>query len=215
LRGRRISSSFFEEPPSDFVGERALEFLWKCSEDPLRELVIKIARRELFRRVFEIQLGALGGEIEYSAIRQVFEPKKRLALSRRLRKAFLDAVYKEIQEKGEVVSVSEDEARSRYMELTETKSPLIVVDFPMRGIPNDKNFPKGIGDPQRKYISGRSEAVPSGRSVFHIVRRLQIANASVRIFAERNLHELIIRYLEPRDVQECVESVISVLKTQK
>lgn len=217
LREKKISipTSFFEDPSPELVGERALEFLWKCSEDPIRELIEKLARRELFRRVFEIQIGDLGEQGDYSAMREVFDVKQRISLCRRLTKAFLDAVQKEIQQKGGTASVSDNAARRRHAELSKKESPLIVVDFPMRGIAKDINFPRAIGDPERKYISGRSEGSSSGRSVFHIVRRLQIANASVRVFAERDLHELIVRYLEPRDVQEVTESVLPLLRVKK
>lgn len=206
---------FFEDPPAELVGERALEFLWKCSGKPIRELITKLATRQLFRRVFEVQIGDLGEHVEYSAIREVFDVSQRINLCTRLRDAFLNSVHKLIQQKGETASVSESAARKRYGELSRKESPLIVIDFPMRGIAKDKNFPRAIGDPERKYISGRSEGSSQGRSVFHIVRRMQIANASVRVFAERDLHELIVRYLEPRDVQEVTESVLPILKTQK
>jgi len=214
-QGLTLPTSFFEDPSSELVGERALEFLWKCSGDPIRELIGKLARRELFRRVFEMQIGNLGEQGDYSAMREVFDVKHRIALCERLRKAFLDSVHKQIQQKGETESVSESAARRRYTELNRKETPLIVVDFPMRGIAKDVNFPRAIGDPERKYISGRSETSSLGRSVFHIVRKLQTANASVRVFAERDLHELIVRYLEPRDVQEVTESVIPILKMQK
>ena len=217
LRDRKISipTSFFDDPSSELVGERALEFLWKCSPDPIRELIGKLARRELFRRVFEVQIGDLGERGDYSALREVFDVNERITLCERLRKAFLEAVHKQIQQKGETESVGESAARKRYGELSRKETPLIVVDFPMRGIAKDINFPRAIGDPERKYISGRSEGTSLGRSVFNIVRRMQIANASVRVFAERDLHELIVRYLEPRDVQEVTESVLPILKVQK
>jgi hypothetical protein len=148
-------------------------------------------------------------------MREAFDVKNRIALCTRLRKAFLDTVHTEIQQKGETESVSESAARRRYNELSKKQTPLIVIDFPMRGIAKDVNFPRAIGDPERKYISGRSEASSVSRSVFHMVRRMQMENASVRVFAERDLHELIIRYLEPRDVQKVTESVLPILKVQK
>ena len=85
----------------------------------------------------------------------------------------------------------------------------------MRGIAKDMNFPRAIEDPERKYISGRSEVSSAGRNVFHMVRRMQVANASVRVFAERNLHELIVRYLDPLNVQQVTENVLPFLNVRK
>lgn len=215
LRGRKLGASFFEGPPSELVGERALEFLWKCADDQIRELIMKLARRELFRRVFEVQLGDLGGQTEYSDLRNALKVEHRISICARLKKAFMDAIYKEIQQKGKIESVSENAARKRYTLIAKEDTPLIAVDFPMRGIQNDRNFPRSISDAARKYISGRSERISSRQDVFQTVRKLQMSITTVRIFASRELHELIVRYLEPLDVQQCVESVIPILKVHK
>lgn len=214
-KGLPLLGVFFADPVPDLVGERALEFLWKCSDAHIRALIEKLARRELFRRVFEIQVGDLGERGDYGELCRLFDVEKRIDLCNRLRQAFLDAVHTKIQQKGGTESVSESAARKRYSELSESQTPLIVVDFPMRGIAKDINFPRAIGDAERKYISGRSEVSSAGRSVFSMVRRMQIANASVRVFAERKLHELIVRYLDPLNVQQVTESVLPQLKVRK
>ncbi len=39
--------------------------------------------------------------------------------------------------------------------------------------------------------------------------------ATLRIFVDPGLHELIIRYLEPDDIQGCVESVVPLIKKRR
>jgi HD superfamily phosphohydrolase len=209
-----VPTNFFEDPLSDLVGERTIEFLWKCAEDPIRELVLKLARRELFRRVYEVRVGDLRSS-DYSAVRQAFEVPRRVSICTSLQKTFLDSINKQIQQKGEVESVSESAARQRHNELSDSLMPLIVVDFPMRGIPKDENVPSAIPDPARKYISGRASSSARDGGAFATVSRLQKANATVRVFAEREFHELIVRYLEPRDVQKVIESVLPILRVRK
>ena len=96
---------------------------------------------------------------------------------------------------------------------------MVVIDFPVRGIPEEKNHPKEVGDPERKYISGSRKTLPGmgaqrHRTVFVTVRNLQIGIASVRVFVDKTLHDLVIRYLDPADINGCVEECLPVLTTQ-
>jgi hypothetical protein len=127
----------------------------------------------------------------------------------------LDAIHKKMQQRGPIESASESEARQRHSELSKKAFPLVVLDFPTRGIPEERNFPRAVGDPARKYIAGRTGDRGAGRSVFPTVRSLQRSIATVRVVAPHELHELIVRYLDPQDVQDCVESVLPILKMQQ
>ncbi|HVF58897.1 MAG TPA: protein kinase [Thermoanaerobaculia bacterium] len=214
LRTRPLPATFFADTPSEFVGERALEFVWKFAEDPIRELVSRLAHRKLYRRVFELRTGDLREHGNYEAIASTLTADRRVALGDKLTDRFLDAIYKKMQQRGPIESVSETEARRRHGELQKHGFPLVVIDYPTRGVPEEKNFPRAVGDPARKYIAGRGGDVGAGRGVFHTVRSLQVGIAAVRVFAARELHELVIRYLDPQDVQDCVESVLPVIKVE-
>lgn len=208
LKGQGLPAAFFATPPASLSSERALEFAWKCSSDRTRELIERLASRRLFRRVFELRTGDLGEHGDYAVLVTALESSKRGALSERLRSLFLDAIYKRMQAKGPMESITENEARKRHGELLKADRVLVVLDYPTRGIPEEKNFPHPIGDAARKYIAGRGGEAGQARSVFHTVRRLQVAIAPLRVFADPDLHELIIRYLDPVDVQNCVESAL-------
>ena len=214
LSARAFPPSLFDDPPLDLVDERALEFVWMFADDHVRNLVSRLARRDLFRRVFELSVGNLREHGDYSAIAATLAVAKRVALSDKLTHRFLDAIYKKMQQRGPIATASESEARQRHGELTKKSVPLVVLDFPTRGVPEERNFPRAIGDPARKYIAGRTGDTSAGRSVFHTVRNLQVSIATVRVFAARELHELIVRYLDPQDVQDCIESVLPILKMQ-
>jgi HD superfamily phosphohydrolase len=211
LKGQGLPAAFFAAGPASLATERALEFAWKCSSDATRELVERLANRRLFRRVFEIRTGDLGEHGDYTVLARALESPKRGELSVRLTRLFLDAVYKRMQAKGPADSISENEARKRHGELFKGGKVLVVLDYPTRGVPEEKNFPRPIGDAARKYIAGRGGEAGQARSVFHTVRRLQVAIAPLRVFAAPELHELIIRYLDPIDVQNCVESALPEL----
>ena len=107
------------------------------------------------------------------------------------------------------------EARRTAEDLNNMKKdlPLVVLDYPIKGIPDMRSVPLEIGDATRKYISGQQYAL-RGREVFARVRRLQIENAAVRVFAEPALHQLIVRYLDSADVLSCVLKAMPFLESQ-
>jgi serine/threonine protein kinase len=208
LKGLGLPASFFSEGPTLLATERALEFAWKCSDSRSRELVDRLATRRLFRRVFELRTGDLGEHGDHTKLASALAVRRRGELSGKVTELLSAAIYKRMQEKGPVESVSENEARKRHGELLKADRVLIVIDYPTRGIPEERNFPRPISDPSRKYIAGRGGEAGMARSVFHTVRKLQVAIAPLRILAAPEFHELIIRYLDPSDIQNCVESAI-------
>ena len=207
-----LPAAFFSDPPAELAQEHALEFIWKCADRRNRDLIERLARRRLFKRVFELRIGDLGEQGDYSALASALVAERRVILCDKMEGRFLDAVYKKMVQRGPIESVSESEARARHGALVKKEFPLVVLDFPIRGIPEERNFPQEISDPARKYISGSRYGAVLGRNVFHTVKRLQVAIASLRVFAAPELHELIVRYLDPEDVQSCVESVLPGLK---
>ncbi len=216
LRKYTLPKSFTgDDAPPAVSSERALEFVWKFADDSHRHLIERLAKRELYTRVFELKVGDLGESEEYSALAADLSASARISLAETLCQRLLNAIHKKMIERGPVESATETEARQRHVRLQESKWPLVVIDFPTRGIPDEKNFPREIGDASRKYISGRARTSAPGRNVFYTVRRLQTALAALRVFAAPELHELIVRYLDPDDVQESVESVIPRIKSQQ
>ena len=207
--GKSINSSSRERrvklPPAEVAAEPSLDFAWHFADDKDRLLLERVAKRDLYKRVYEIRTSELGKTIQYSKLQDELAPNKRPAISEHLEAFFLKAIHKKIAEKhGPVESTSKSQARSLAQSLKDSELPLVVVDYPIRGIPDDKNIPREIGDPSRKYISGAFPAANSNRDVFINVRQLQIDSASVRVFAEPELHQLIVRYLDPSDVQSCI-----------
>jgi HD superfamily phosphohydrolase len=204
--------------PPDVALEPALEFVWQFSDDRNRRLIEKIASRDLYKRVYEVRTGELHDLGDYTTLQEKFSPQNRIEISRKLEDSFLRAVHKEIAQKGgPTESVSESQARGLAQTLSAADLPLVVVDYPIRGVPDERNIPQEISDPSRKYISGRTSdgAQQQGREIFGRVRRLQIENASVRVFAERELHLLIVRYLDRADVQSCIFEAMPFLESHR
>lgn len=207
-----IPPYFFETSPAVLNNERALEFLWKFSDDSIRLLIERLAARDLYKRVFEVKLGDLGDSGDYSAVKGDLLPEKRIKISENLSQSFLDSIHTSMSQKGPVVTATETEAKRRYDEIKSYKIPHVIIDFPVKGIPEEKNFPNEIGDASRKYLATHQKQASGKKTVFHMIKEMQSDITSIRVFVAPELHELITRYLDPSDVQACVEEAIPRIK---
>ena len=64
-----MADLFFEDTvPEAIQEERALEFVWRCASDEVRDLVSQLASRHLFKRVFELRMSDIGGQVDYTAM---------------------------------------------------------------------------------------------------------------------------------------------------
>lgn len=212
--GKPVPREFAEEAPSSLNGERVLEFVWKFSNEEIRKLLELVGARKLFKRIFELKVGDLGNFADYSGLRSDLQPENRPSLANAIQEKLFNAVYSAMQARGPIESLTEEKARERHQELQKGELPLVVIDFPVSGIPNEINFPTELGDPARKYLSGRPENERRAK-VFHVVRELQTQRATLRVFAAKELHELVIRYLAPSTVEACVSEVIARIRLQR
>lgn len=196
------------------VNEKALDLIWRFADDSNRELLQRLASRQLYKRVYELKIGDIEGGIEYSAVKQALLPLNRLSISSKICETLMDSVHTAMQNKkgAATATITEFEARSRHDELQKAKYPLVVIDFPTRGIPDERNFPEELADPARKYISGFGKKSSTRKTAFHSVKEMQIRSTCFRVFAEPKLHELVVRYLNPDTVRRCVESCIPIFK---
>jgi HD superfamily phosphohydrolase/serine/threonine protein kinase len=209
--GRWFAIVTGEAPPA-ISADRAMEFLWRFADDGRRELMEKLAKRQLYKRAFELRLGELGERADYSALKADLSPLKRKAMAVSLQTQLMDAVQDAMRERGpSSESISEQAARDRVQELKKESAPLVLIDFPVRGIGTDSNTPMEIGDATRKYF-----VLPRGHThednVFSVVSRLQQHWATLRLFVSPELHELVIRYLHPRKIEGIVQSVIPKIR---
>jgi hypothetical protein len=207
-----LPKELFEEVPSLVHGERAIELIWKFANESIRNLLEKLCKRELYKRVYEISISELSGENDtYFILKDelsfLVRPKKAYEIEQN----FLRTIYKAMVQKGPVVTITEDAARTRLKELETSNIPNIVIDFPTRGISKETNFPLEISDSSRKYLSEATSLRPN-KQIFKTIRTLQIQSVVLRIYASPDLHELIIRYLEIAAVEACVKDVIHVVK---
>jgi hypothetical protein len=117
-----------------------------------------------------------------------------------------------MREKGPTSSISEDAAKKRLDRLKQSNLPLVVLDFPVRGISKETNTPREIGDAVRKYFVIPTSSFVGDDDIFQVVRRLQQHMATVRVFASPELHELVVRYLNQAQIQKCVEEVVESIR---
>lgn len=213
--GKQIPPELTIESPPSLAGERALEFVWKFSDDKVRLLLERVGKRDLYKRVYEIKVSDIGEKGDYSALKNELEADKRPDLAKEIEDRLLKAIYKAMSERGPRDSTTEHEARTRYQELSRCELPRLVLDFPTRGVPDEDNVPPELSDPARKYTGGRIAGPPAGGKVFHVVRTLQTQRATLRVFAADELHELIVRYLDPMTVEACVTEVIPKVRMSR
>ena len=100
----------------------------------------------------------------------------------------MDGVYKRMQSEAPLGSRRPRIARAAPGTFKSTAGCL---DFQHAGYLRNATF-RAIAD-QRGAISGHAEIGVEG--VFHVVRRMQVGIATLRVFAEPRLHELVVRYL--------------------
>jgi HD superfamily phosphohydrolase len=208
-----IPAIFTEQAPPAIAAESAIEFVWRFAEDRVRGLLGRLATRSLYKRVFDFHLGELGETAEYSKMQNEVLGIRRVVHADKIRKFLTDKIYQRMQERvGPKTTTSESAARIKLQELAAVDIPLIVVDFPTRGLPEETNIPVEISDPNRKYFSIPPQSRTQSFGVFHDIRRLQTRNAALRVFAAPELHELVVRYLNAEDVRACVGESITMLQ---
>ncbi|MBL8215157.1 MAG: protein kinase [Bryobacterales bacterium] len=205
---KTLPDPLLEEFSAPISGEPAIEFVYRFADDNTRLLLNRLLSRDLFKRVFEVRVGELGRRGDYSEIRSEFTAVKRTENAKQLQQKLLLAVDTAMRRRGTRETITENAARERLDTLRKETMPLVVIDFPVRGVASDMNLPKEIGDSYRKYLPFPNQDRPEDDNVFHSVRQLQMQMAAVRIFASREFHELIIRYLRPDEIIGCVAEVM-------
>jgi hypothetical protein len=155
-----------------------------------------------------MRVSEMGAGTNYSELKSELSPRERVAKAGKLQKGLLLEVLNSMRERGSGETASESAAKKRHEELMASTVPLIVLDFPTRGVPRETNLPLEVGDPARKYFTLPSKANAGDDNVFHTVRTLQERIATFRVFAAPEFHELIIRYLTPKQIKDCVGDVI-------
>lgn len=211
MEGKKLPRVFYEESSGPVESEPSLDFVWRFAADPHRRLLERLATRQLYKRIFEMRLGELGERADYSAMKAALAPELRAIKTKQLKDHFVNAILNAMRERGPgAESVTENAARRRVQEIKSSDEPLVVLDFPVRGVPDDFNTPQEIGDAMRKYFVMPTRGAANDDNVFYAARRLQEHLATIRIYTAPELHELVIRYLDSRAVQGIVESVIPV-----
>jgi HD superfamily phosphohydrolase len=138
-----------QEPPSAVQEERVLDLLWRLASPGIRELIEMLASRTLYKRVFEMRLGEMGPRADYSAMKSAMTPAERAKKAKTLQQRLLDTVDTSMRERGPSESIAEETARTVLADLRKREIPLVLLDFPVRGISDDRNTPFELGDAVR------------------------------------------------------------------
>jgi len=140
-----------------------------------------MASRQIFKRIYEVRVGD-GRNHSYDALRAAFVATYRVQAAKKISKAIIDSVDTIMRERGPTESVAENSARARFHEVMALKQPLVIIDFPTRGVPKRNIVPREIGDSERKY-SAQSRILPEeDHSVFLVNKELLQRCATFRVF---------------------------------
>jgi HD superfamily phosphohydrolase len=194
--------------PSLVAEEPVLDFVWQFASPGIRDLIERLGARKLYKRIFEITVAELGSSTNYSELKSELSPAQRLKKAEKIQKRLLDEALNSMRKRGATETASETAAKERHKQLLASNVPLVTLDFPTRGIGKEKNLPSEIGDPARKYSTLAKQSNMPDNNVFQIVRELHERIATIRVFAAPECHELLIRYLTPDQIRQCVASVI-------
>ena len=162
--------------------------------------------------MFEIRVGDLGLRADYSELKLELDTKSRFKKAVKLQDNLIKQIDSVMRKRGTSVTVTENVAKNYLDDFKSRKTPLIIIDFPMRGIPGELNTPREIEDPIRKYAGISNIQVKDADVIFHDIRDLQMRLACLRVFAYPDFHDLIMRYLTPGEIRSCVESVVPQIR---
>lgn len=214
-KDRKIQVILDAVPPADVAAEPALDYVWRCSSESGRGLIEMLGSRRLFKRIFEVRAGALGRSGMYKEIREAFPASARVEKAKLLQTALFDAIQRRLKQKKGASGVTEDAARNRYDELAGVNRELVVIDFPVRGVSSEENFPNEVLDHARKYfVIDRDDSVRDD-DVFFSIRGLQEKTAMFRVYVHPDLHEIIARYLKEADIRACVEDLVPGMRPRR
>lgn len=170
--------------------DRALDLLWILAGNNLgaRELIERLARRELYKRIYEVSLGDIHGQAaqSYNDIKNAMSGPARLTKAAQIEVDIIKRL---------------GQAAQPLEKFRNTGVPLIVLDMPNRGVPTEKNVPYEIKDAFRKYFP-----LAGGRptTVVDTIQELQQKMASFRVFAAPELQTIIVRHLRPEDISASI-----------
>ncbi len=135
-------------------------------------------------------------------------PASRIVYAARLQEVLIDAAKRSLATRSQGASIGMlDALQQRIGEVECMIEPLVVIDFPSRGIPKEPNAPTEIGDALRKYfaVGGR----PATKE-FDLARRMQMDHATLRVYAAPELHEMLLRFLPSNEVERIVRSTLDL-----
>jgi len=105
--GKQLRTLALASPPPELVTHPALEFVWRFADDAVRNLLSRLAKRQIYKRVFELKVEDIGGNADYSALKAELSAPNRVRLAAQLEETFLNAVNRKMQERGPTHSTSE------------------------------------------------------------------------------------------------------------
>lgn len=184
----------------DSVG-RTLHFLHAIANPRSGKLMEDLLDRRVYKRLFEIPLARLTGE-SVNRLRQNLEWEQRPQATQNLEQGFVESLIEAVKRASEVrESVVEPEITKRIGEIVAQRHGLLV-DAPFRGIIPKGVSPQLIPDYTRRYFSEGTRALTTPSAIMwkEIVPHLMNEISMLRVYVERDLHEIITTVMPAADV---------------
>lgn len=175
----------------DSVG-RTLHFFHAIANARSGKLMDDLRERRIYKRVFEVPLARLTDD-SLNRLRKNLEWERRVQVTQKLEQEFVAFLIETVKRASEVrESVSEPEVSKKISEIVSQRHG-ILVDAPFRGVIPKGSAPQLIPDYTRRYFTDGLKPLTTPRAILwrDVVPNLMREAAMLRIYVERDLHEII------------------------
>ena len=185
-----------------FTDDYCLDFIYAFTDDKCRELLEKLRRRIVYKRIYSKNLK------DVDLVHLSMKCRDRIGVSKQIQDKLFDAIV-ESRTQDARESAAERSIDREVLSLKNklSESIAILVDFPQKITVPTESWPIEIGDSARKLQNYNTENM---KEVVVASNDLLTEVAFIRIYAEPSFYSLITRYLSARVISGCIKTVIGV-----
>jgi len=188
----------------------SIDYFYQLGPQGTRNVLGALAGRKIYKRLFEVPFSKVKNLTK--VIEKIKDADKRKQLTLDLNEGIKKALVAGIQDSKESkYSFDASTSPSQVLEWDEDHIN-IVLDAPVRAIDVAGSSPLVVADYRRKYshlgrdVSERNDSGVSAESIQSILKEA----AYFRVFSHPDIHDLILRYVDPIQLSETISRVANI-----
>jgi len=188
----------------DSVG-RTLHYFHSIANPRSKTLMEDLIQRRVYKRVFELPLARLTDE-SLNTLRRNLEWERRVTVTQNFEEAFVAILVEAVKQASELrESIVEPEVTGRISDIVAQRHGMLI-DAPFRGIMPKGISPRLIPDYTRRYFSDGVNILTTPNAIMwkEIVPHLMREVSMLRIYVERDLHEIITTVMPSGQVHAAI-----------